>query len=250
MLLAATSCFKGYGLHKSFELIAASGYNGVDLVLSGSEFDTENAEYIEHLEKLTGVQVCALTAYERRMDAGVLTGIITLAERLGVTLINIYPPHRLDKDGAWFSDDLPVLKKKHPNIQFAVINVEPKTFLFFIPEYKDATLTSIKKLTGETTLSIANVNPESGVDLIKTFTVLGNSIVNVFLSDKTAAKVGLLPGKGEMPLETLLIRLREGGYKRAFTLKVDPKVLGVGNDETVLKRMADAQKFWSKHYTS
>ena len=167
-----------------------------------------------------------------------------------MTLINIYPPHRLDKDGSWFSEDLPTLKKKHSNIAFAVINVEPKTFLFFIPEYKDATLTSIKKLTGETTLSIANVNPESGVDLIKTFTVLGNSIVNVFLSDKTAAKEGLLPGKGEMTLETLLIRLREGGYKRAFTLKVDPKALGVGNDETVLKRMADAQKFWAKHYNS
>jgi sugar phosphate isomerase/epimerase len=250
MLLAATSCFKGYGLHKSFELIAASGYDGVDLVLSGTEYDTENAEYIEHLETLTGVEVCALTAYERRMDATVLTGIIALAERLSVTIINIYPPHRLDKDGGWFSEDLPALKKKHPNIQFAVINVEPKTFLFFIPEYKDATLTSIKKLTGETTLSIANINPESGVDLIKTFTVLGNSIVNVFLSDKTAAKAGLLPGKGEMPLETLLIRLKEGGYRRTFTLKVEPKSLGAGNDKTVFKRMAEAKQFWTKHYSA
>ena len=78
MLLVATSCFKGYGLHKSFELIATSGYDGVDLVLSGSEYDTENAEYIEHLEALTGVQVYALTAYERRMDASVLAGIIAL----------------------------------------------------------------------------------------------------------------------------------------------------------------------------
>lgn len=52
-----------------------------------------------------------------------------------------------------------------------------------------------------------------------------------------------------MPLETLLIRLREGGYKRNFTLKVDPKALGVGNDDTVLKRMADAKKFWEKHYS-
>ncbi len=51
-----------------------------------------------------------------------------------------------------------------------------------------------------------------------------------------------------MPLETLLIRLKEGGYKRAFTLKVDPKSLGVGNDETVLTRMAESKKFWSKHY--
>lgn len=51
-----------------------------------------------------------------------------------------------------------------------------------------------------------------------------------------------------MPLETLLIRLKEGGYKRNFTLKVDPKALGVGDDELVLKRMKEAKKFWDKHY--
>mgnify|MGYP001310951193 CR=1 FL=1 len=51
-----------------------------------------------------------------------------------------------------------------------------------------------------------------------------------------------------MPLETLLIRLKEGGYQRNFTLKVDPKVLGVGNDETVLARLDDAQTFWKKHF--
>lgn len=51
-----------------------------------------------------------------------------------------------------------------------------------------------------------------------------------------------------MPLETLLIRLKDGGYKRNFTLKVDPKVLGVGGDEVVLARMDEAKKFWEKHY--
>lgn len=112
--------------------------------------------------------------------------------------------------------------------------------MFFIPEYKDATLTSIKKLTGETALHISNVDPESGVDLIKTFTILGNSIVNVFLSDKTGSKDNLLPGKGDMPLETLLIRLKDGGYKRNFTLKIDPKSLGVGDNEAVLSRCCSA----------
>ncbi len=248
MLLAATSCFRGYGLHKTFELIAASGYDGVDLVLSASDFDTENEMYLKHLSEVTNVTIQAITAYERKMDAKILERMVQLACSLGVSLINIYPPHRLDKDGAWFNETLPELKKKHPDIRFAIINVEPRTFLFFIPEYKDATLTSIKKLTGETALAISHVDPESGVDLIKTFSVLGNSIVNVLLSDKTATKDHLLPGKGDMPLETLLIRLGEGGYDRVFTLKVDPKSLGAGDDELVLTRMAEARKFWEKHY--
>ncbi len=193
MLLASTSCFRGYGLHKIFELVAASGYDGIDLVLSATEFDTEDSSYLRELMELTGVKIHSVTAYERKMNSGILTQIVELAGKLGAGLINIYPPHRLDKDGAWFSDDLPALKKKHPELQFAIINVEPRTFLFFIPEYKDATLTSIKKLTGETALSISNIDPESGVDLIKTFSVLGNSIVNVLLSDKTATKDNLLP---------------------------------------------------------
>lgn len=225
MLLASTSCFKGYGLHKTFELIKASGYDGADLVLSSSDFDTENTDYVAEISALTGVQVISITAYERKMDAKTIDQIIEMAKRLDVKLINIFPPHRLDKDGTWFSDYLPLVKKQNPDLSIAIINVEPKTFLFFIPEYKDATLSSIKKITGETTLHISNVNPESGVDLIKTFTVLGNSIVNVFLSDKTGAKESLLPGKGDMPLETLLIRLQEGGYRRHFTLKVNPKDL-------------------------
>jgi len=248
MLLVSTSSFRGYGLHKIFELVAQSEYEGVDVVLSPSEYDTLDAAYLQHLSDITGVRIASLTAYERKMDAETLEDIVEMAKKLNVSLINVFPPHRLDKDGSWFNDVLPEFKKKNPSIQFAIINVEPRTFLFFIPEYKDATLTSIKKLTGETTLHISNVDPESGVDLIKTFTVLGSSIVNVLLSDKTGSKDSLLPGKGEMPLETLLIRLKEGGYKRNFTLKVDPKALGVGDDELVLKRMKDSKKFWEKHY--
>lgn len=185
MLLASTSCFKGYGLHKTFELIKASGYDGADLVLSSADFDTENTDYVAEISALTGVSVVSITAYERRMDAKTVDQVVEMAKRLGAHLINIFPPHRLDKDGAWFSDYLPLVKQQNPDLSISIINVEPKTFLFFIPEYKDATLSSIKKITGETTLHISNVNPESGVDLIKTFTVLGNSIVNVFLSDKT-----------------------------------------------------------------
>lgn len=248
MLLVSTSSFRGYGLHKIFEIVAQSEYDGVDIVLSATDFDTLDAGYLNHLSEITGVKIGSITAYERKMDAKTLDEIVEIAIQLKVPLINIYPPHRLDKDGAWFNDVLPDCKKRHPSIQFAVINVEPKTFLFFIPEYKDATLTSIKKLTGETALHISNVDSESGVDLIKTFTVLGSSIVNILLSDKTSSKDELLPGKGEMPLETLLIRLKEGGYKRNFTLKVDPRALGVGDDALVLKRMNDSKKFLDKYY--
>lgn len=165
----------------------------MDLALSNGDFDSQNAEYVLRMSKLVGIPIVSVTAYERKMDEEVVTQVVTLAKALDVKLINFFPPHRLDKDGSWFSETLPRLQKENKDITFSIVNVEPKTFLFFIPEYKDATLTSIKKITGATTLAISNIDVESGVDLIKTFTVLGNSITNVFLSDKSGAKEGLLP---------------------------------------------------------
>ena len=126
--------------------------------------------------------------------------------------------------------------------------MEPKTFLFLIPEYKDATLPLIKKITGKTALHVSNVDPESGTDLIKTFSLLGNSIHNVYLSDKTGNKEDLLPGKGDMPLESLLIKLSDGGYKGDFTLKVAPKELGAGDDASVLKKLGETKEYFLKHF--
>jgi sugar phosphate isomerase/epimerase len=171
-----------------------------------------------------------------------------LAEKIGAKTVNFYPPHRLDKDGSWFSEDLPKIAATRKDTVFSVINVEPKTILFFIPEYRGATLSSIKKITGKTTFHVSNVDPESGVDLMKTFTNLGNTIVNVLLSDRSGGKTDLLPGRGDAPLESLLIKLRDSGYKGDFTLKVAPKELSAGDDAAVLKKLAHSKTYFEKHY--
>jgi len=248
MLLLSTASFRGYGLHKIFSFAKESGYDGINLDLNPLDFDTENAEYIASLSKEFKVPVVSITAYERKMGQKVVDTIMEMAKILDAKIVNFYPPHRLDKDGEWFSSHLPKVKQRHKNIDITIINVEPKTFLFFIPEYKDATLQSIKKITGQTALHISNVDPESGVDLIKTFSILGNSIHNVYLSDKTGNKEELLPGKWDMPLESLLIKLHDGGYKGYFTLKVAPKELGVSSDTTVLKSLKEAKEYFSKHF--
>jgi len=82
---------------------------------------------------------------------------------------------------------------KHPKITINIVNAPPKTWLFVIAEYTDARPETIKKITNHTALSIENVEPESGVDLMKTFTLLGNTVELVYLSDKTEEKNGLFP---------------------------------------------------------
>jgi sugar phosphate isomerase/epimerase len=248
MLLLSTSSLQGYGLHKIFQLVAKSGYDGVNLDLELGDYDIENPEYIAELVKSTGVKVQSITAYERKMSKESVDKVIEIADILKVTPLFFYPPHRSDKEGNWFHEYLPKMKAKRTDLTFGIINVEPKTILFFIPEYKDATLTSIKKLTGETALHITNVDPTTGVDLLKTFSVLGNSIRNVYLSDKNATKGKLLPGKGDVPLESLLIKLKENKYPGLFTLQVNPKELGAGKDEVVLEKLEEARKYFQKYF--
>lgn len=209
MLLLSTSSLHGYGLHKIFSLARDAHYDGICLDLNPLDFDTENTSYIALLSKEFNMPVVSITAYERRMTPKVVDRIIEMADALESKTISFYPPHRLDKDGDWFSEYLPKIQQRHKKLNIAIINVEPKTFLFVIPEYRDATLPLIKKITGKTTLHISNVDPESGTDLIKTFSLLGNSIHNVYLSDKAGNKEELLPGKGDMPLESLLIKLAD-----------------------------------------
>lgn len=223
-------------------------YDGICLDLNPLDFDTENVGYITTLSREFHMPVVGITAYERRITPKMVDRIIEMAKALETKIVNFYPPHRLDKDGEWFSEYLPKVQQRNKDLDIAIINVEPKTFLFLIPEYRDATLPLIKKITDKTALHVSNVDPESGTDLIKTFSLLGNSIRNVYLSDKTGNKEELLPGKGDMPLESLLIKLSEGGYKGCFTLKVAPKELGAGDDENVLKKLADAKQYFLKHF--
>lgn len=248
MLLLSTSSLRGYGLHKIFSLARNARYDGICLDLNLLDFDTENAEYVDTLSQEFDMPVVAITAYERRMTPKIVDQIMDMARVLKSSVINFYPPHRLDKDGEWFSEYLPKIQQRYKDIDIAIINIEPKTFLFVIPEYKDATLPVIKKITWKTALHISNVDPETWTDLIKTFSLLWSSICNVYLSDKTGNKDELLPGKGDMPLESLLIKLAEWGYKGTFILKVSPKELGAWDDENVLKHLKETQEYFLKNF--
>ncbi|MBP8016690.1 sugar phosphate isomerase/epimerase [Candidatus Gracilibacteria bacterium] len=243
MLLLSTSVLEGYGLHKIFKLVSKSSFDGINLDLNYSNFDTSDADYIKELSDEFNVPVLSITAYERKMNKSEVDNILLIAKKLGVKNINFYPPFRKDKDTTWFSEYIGKVKEKFSDLNICIINVEPRTILFFIPEYKDATLNTIKKITGDTVLCVSSVDITSGIDLLKTFSILGNTIKNVFLSDRNTNKKELFLGSGDMPLESLFVKLKKAGYKGIFTLKINPKEVGVGNEELVLKRLKEARDF-------
>lgn len=119
------------------------------------------------------------------------------------------------------------MQSKYQDISINIINAPPKTWLFVIAEYGDARPETIKKMTDHTALSIANVDVNSGVDLMRTFQLLGSTLEFVYLSDKREQNEKLFLGEGLMPLESLLIKLRDAKYSGMFALNVDPDAIGV-----------------------
>lgn len=247
MLLLSTSCLKWYWLHKIFKIASNLKFDGINLDISYWDFDSENPEYILELSKEFNIPVVSITAYERKLDNEQVDSLLKMATILSSKIINFYPPFRNDKDTEWFTSYLPKIKEKNKNIFFSIINVEPKTFLFIIPEYKDATLATIKKITWDTTLAISNVDIATWVDLIKTFSVLWNSIKNVFLWDKSWIKKDLMLWKWDMPLESLFSKLIKWGYNWFYTIKISPKELSAWNDEQLFKKLTEVKELFNKY---
>lgn len=248
MLLLSTSSLQWYGLHKIFLLAKQANYGGIDLSIDFDTFDTTNAEYIDSLIQSTDIPVVSITAPERKLTRKQFEIILHLASDLGVKIINVHPPHRLDREKDWFGEHLQMVAQKYPSLTINIINAPPKTWLFLISEYGDARPETIKKITEHTALSIANVDPSSGVDLMKTFVLLGSTMGFVYLSDKTEEKDGVFPGEGNMPLESLLIKLSDINYSWHFSLSVDPKELSAGEDEEVVQKLRDVESFLLKYY--
>ncbi|MCD5385128.1 hypothetical protein LRZ95_00485 [Candidatus Gracilibacteria bacterium] len=252
MILLSTSSLAGYGLHRIFKFAHKAGFDGLDLTLGGINYDYWDEDYIKELSDSFNIPVLSITAPSRGMNEKKVDKIISIAAKLGTQLITFSPPHFSDKKTTWFTRYL-LKVKRDTHISIAIQNVEPKFLFFIIPEYKNATLFEIKKVTGDTTLDLSSIDSNSGMDVLKAQKILGSSIKNIFLSDKHGSKVGLLPGGAGggisyLPLESFFMKLKISGYNGFISLKVKPSELGVGTEEKVLQNLDYAIGYYKKHF--
>lgn len=223
-------------------------YDGIDLCVDFDLFDTYNPEYLAQLVEEFSIKIESITMPERRLSTAQLEYILQLAEDLQVPMVNVHPPHRLEKEKDWFGEHLKTLQNKHQSLRINVVNAPPKTWMFIIAEYGDARPETIKKMTEHTALSIANIDPNSGVDLMRTFYLLGSTLDFVYLSDKKEGDERLFPGDGLMPLESLLIKLKDIKFQGNFALQLTPSSLGAGDDKQVLANLDRAKSYLKKYF--
>lgn len=248
LLLSTSSLACGYGLHRIFEFAKENGYDGIDLSLTFDHYESWDSEYVEKLSHKEKLPVVSITAPERKMNKDMVKAVMKLADSLHVKIVNFYPPHRLDAHKEWFGQFLAEVQKRYPDIIVSIINAPPKTFFFIIPEYGNARPEVTKKITGHSSLMVSHIDIDSGIDLMKTFTLLWNTIGLIYLSDIHEGETGIFPWNGDMPLESLLIRLRELHYTGYFTLKIDAKELWAGNTEKVNEALRGAKTYFERYY--
>jgi len=114
--------------------------------LAKLNYDQWDEDYIKELSDSYNIPVLSITAPPKGMSQKKVDKIIDIAKKLGTQIVTFSPPHFTDKNTVWFTKYL-LRIKRDTHITIAIQNVEPKFLFFIIPEYKNATLYELKKVT-------------------------------------------------------------------------------------------------------
>lgn len=252
MILLSTYSLTWYGLHRIFSFAKKAKYDGLDLYLTRLNYDLWDEDYIKSLVVEFDVPVLSITIALKWMNEKWVDKIMAIATLLWVQVVTFSPPHFWDSNINWFTRYL-LRVKRDTHISIAVQNVEPKFIFFVIPEYKNATLSEIKKVTWDTTLDLAAIDSTSWIDILKAQRLLGSSIKNILLSDKHWSRTWLLPWMAgwwtsHLPLESFFMKLKSNWYNWFITLRIKPSEMWVWNEQIVLQNMEYLKKYYLKHF--
>lgn len=239
MLLLSTVSFNWYWLHRIFDFAKKSRYDWIELVLTRNNYDYWDWDYVSSLIKEFWVSVLSIRAPKKWMSEKLVDRLVSLALKIWAQNITFTPPYYRDKNISWYLRYLSKIKRD-TQLSISVENVEPKFILFIIPEYKDASLMQIKRVTGDTALDLSSIDHSSGFDIIKAQKLLWSSIKNIYFSDTRGPKKYLLPGQAwwwtsYLPLESFLMKLKANSYNGLLTLETTPREMWVWTEEKVLQ---------------
>jgi len=252
VILLSTSSLYWYGLHRVFKFAHKAWFDGLDISLAKLNYDQWDEDYIKELSDSYNMPVLSITAPPKGMSQKKVDKIIDIAKKLGTQIVTFSPPHFTDKNTVWFTKYL-LRIKRDTHITIAIQNVEPKFLFFIIPEYKNATLYELKKVTWDTTLDLSSIEWWSGMDILKAQKMLWSSLKNIFLSDRHWSKAWILPGWAGgwisyLPLESFFMKLKISWYNGFTTLKVKPSELWVWTTEKVAQNLDYVIAYYKKHF--
>lgn len=245
ILALSTDSLQGYGLNRIFQFAKEAGFDGVDLAISIKDFDTQNTEYVKNLSGQYGIPVVCI---QTPMDATAKTILdaVEMAKGLGTKIITVQPPKILNfKYIKWLENEVPKIRQKE-DLSIALENAPSDMFLGIIPEHGMQSLSDLKKFK-HVALDTSRVAYKKE-DLMRLYGILKKFLVHIHLSNFRKGKGYAMPEEGALPLESLLTKLRQDGYKGAISFKIHPKFLKAGNDAGVKKQLVTCKKFFEMYF--
>jgi len=247
MLVLSTDTLKGYGLNRIFNIVKTAGYGGVDLAIDPKNYDTQNAEYVKTLIDQTGVPVVALQSPPASSPKKIME-TVKMAKFLGTRIVVIQPPRIFDfKYIQWLKNEIPKIRQKE-NISIALENAPSQTFLGIIPEHAMGGILDLKKFK-HACIDTSRVAQKRD-DLIRVYKALKKFLVHIHLSNVRAGKYYYLPDKGILPIESFLTKLKQDSFPGNVSLKVNSKFFDAGEDDKVMKHLAEMKTFYDTYFTN
>ena len=247
MFAISTETLKGYGLNRIFQIVKAAGFDGVDLCIDPKNFDTQNVDYIKSLVDQTGVPVLAIQT-PPNCNSHKVQEVVKMAKTLGTRVIVIQAPKIFDfKYAQWLKNEVPKLRQKE-NISIAMENAPTESFLGLIPGHAMGNVLDLKKFK-HACIDTTRVAMKKD-DLIRIYKALKKYLVHIHLSNVKAGTPYYLPSKGILPLESFLTKLKQDNFVGTISLKVNGKFLNAGEDDRLLKALAEQKLFLDTYFTN
>ncbi len=240
----STDTLRGYGLNRIFSLAKEAGFDGVDLDIDPKSVDTQNAVYLNKLQKEYGLPILALEVPEGSAHKKILE-CIELANKIGCKVIIVQAPRIFDvKLATWYRAEIPKIRKDE-GISIALENAPATTIFGFIPEHAMNNLAELQKFKHACLATDRIV--ERKEDLIITLKKLMKFLVHIHLANVSKGRGGQLPHNGILPMESFLTKLSEEGYRGAVSIKANSKFLAIGDDEEIVKQLKDSIEYCAKY---
>lgn len=244
MILFHTENLLHYGLERIFEFAKAGGYDGIEVGINGN-CDTQNPKYLKKLEARYNIKIKAFSLSEKYEEKLMQNFQETVREFPGVT-INLNPPLVLSfKYKKWLEKTIPKLARKY-DLKTCRKNTPIKMVLGFLPKRSENSLESLKK-KGNICLDLSAL-ALSNEDIMHTVGDLGDHLKHIYLSNVSQHQPYSLPMGGVLPVESFLVKLAQRGFSGNFTLKVHPRFLSEGNEESLLKKIGEVKDFYDKYF--
>lgn len=245
MLAITSDSFAGYGLDRTFELVAKAGLDGIEIVIRHEDLDTYDADYLKTLSKRHKLPIIALsTPVNMSADKG--NRVVDLAEKVGAPLVTLTPPDIFDFDyKKWIKNEAKDLRRKK-KIKIALVNPPMRTVLGIVPVYAFNDIHELKEVPDvvfDTSNAANKTEP-----LLEIYSVLKPNICHIYLSNARHERSHLLLDKGDLPLESFLTHLARDKFSGKLTLRLDPKALEVGNIDKILSNIENCKKFIAKYF--